>query len=134
MNSERQVSGTILAPVSAGELLDKISILRIKQRRIADPGKRALVEHELALLTELSDGRIPTSPDITRLCDELQQVNEALWDIEDAIRVKERKSAFDDEFITLARSVYQTNDRRAELKRELNLTLGSGIVEVKDYG
>lgn len=134
MISERQVSGTILAPVSTGELLDKISILRIKQQRIADPGKRALVEHELALLTELSDGRIPATPDITRLRDELQQVNEALWDIEDAIRVKERNGAFDEEFITLARSVYQTNDRRAELKRELNLTLGSGIVEVKDYG
>lgn len=133
MQASQQTQHAILAPVSTGELLDKISILKIKADRIADPAKHALVERELALLTDLMADQVPAVPAIEQLCEELRQVNEALWDIEDAIRIKEKNGAFDEEFIALARSVYRTNDRRAALKRALNDALGSEIVEVKDY-
>ena len=133
MASSAQAQRTILAPVSTGELLDKIAILQIKTERIRNPTKRSLAAQELQLLTGLlAEARLASS-EIGRLRTDLKQVNEALWDIEDAIRGKERAGEFDDEFVALARSVYKTNDRRAELKRELNERLGSAIVEVKDY-
>jgi len=125
--------GNILAPVSVGELLDKISILEIKTERIRDPGKRALAAHELAELNHIKGVHVPVNEAVDGHCADLKQVNEALWEIEDKIRLKEKAAAFDDEFIALARSVYRTNDRRAEIKRTLNELLGSAIVEVKEY-
>lgn len=125
--------GNILAPVSVGELLDKISILAIKTERIRDPAKRALAAHELDELSRTRAAHVPVSEAVTRYCDELKQVNEALWEIEDRIRLKEKAAEFDADFIALARSVYRTNDRRAEIKRVLNELLGSAIVEVKEY-
>jgi hypothetical protein len=123
----------IVVPVSPGELLDKITILRIKSERIADAGKRANVVHELDLLSETADDTLPPSGPLDRLVEELQSVNEALWDIEDAIRDCERAADFGPRFVELARSVYVTNDRRAALKRQINELLGSAIVEEKSY-
>jgi hypothetical protein len=124
----------ILAAVSIGELLDKISILKIKSVRVRDPEKRALVEVELSALNQVRADSVPDNAAVTKHCVDLQQVNESLWDIEDEIRAKELAQAFDADFIRLARAVYVTNDRRAAIKRALNESLGSGIVEVKEYG
>jgi hypothetical protein len=119
-------------PVSPGELLDKISILEIKARRIVAPEQRRFVEHELALLRERWENS-GLNRDLDALLDELRRVNEKLWDIEDAIRESERSKRFDDSFIALARSVYQTNDRRAALKRLIDDRTQSPIREVKSY-
>jgi hypothetical protein len=124
---------TVQVPVSVGELLDKISILEIKLERIADPGKRANVANELTALTEVRDASLTITAPMQAACDSLREVNEALWEIEDAIRDKERERQFDQQFIELARSVYRTNDRRAALKRELNALTGSALIEEKSY-
>jgi hypothetical protein len=123
----------ILVPVSPGELLDKITILRIKAARIADPAKLQNVRTELTLLerTWLDSGA--ALPEIAADEAALQAVNEALWDIEDRIRDKERDGAFDAAFIELARAVYVTNDERAAIKKRINVALGSRIVEEKSY-
>ena len=124
---------TILAPVSAGELLDKISILRIKVVRISDATKRALAQDELRQLDDIAGRCVTSSPQVSRSMADLQSINEQLWEIEDDIRRKEHAGEFDAQFIELARSVYFTNDRRAAIKRTLNQLLGSQIVEVKEY-
>ena len=120
-------------PVSPGELLDKISILRIKSRRIPDAAKVANVRLELELLERIW----ATLGAATRLVasDEqaLQAVNEKLWDIEDRIRDKEAARSFDQDFIDLARAVYHHNDERAAIKKRVNVALGSRIVEEKSY-
>ncbi len=125
--------GNILAPVSVGELLDKITILEIKTERMRDPAKRALAAHELTELNHTKAVHVPVTSAVAQHCAELKAVNEALWEIEDRIRLKEKAAEFDADFIALARSVYRTNDRRAEIKRVLNELLGSAIVEVKEY-
>jgi len=123
----------ILVPVSPGEVLDKITILEIKSERMTDADKLANVRTELALLRD-TWGRAVDEDDVVRdLHRELKEINEALWDIEDDIREKERLRDFDQEFIELARSVYYTNDRRSKVKKQLNLHLGSQIVEEKSY-
>ncbi len=120
-------------PISPGELLDKITILRIKSQRIHDAAKVANVRLELELL----ERTWATLGVATRLVasDELalQAVNERLWDIEDRIRAKEAAGSFDQDFIELARAVYHHNDERAALKKRVNLALGSRIVEEKSY-
>lgn len=131
--AESGAASGILAPVSAGELLDKISILSIKTERIEDVTKRALAAYELMLLDRVRARHVPDSEAVAGLCAELKEINETLWDVEDRLRLKERDGAFDAEFVTLARSVYQTNDRRAAIKRALNDQLGSRVVEVKSY-
>lgn len=124
---------TLSVPVSPGELLDKISILEIKVERIADPDKRHNVERELDLLTGLWHATSLETADVTAKRTELKRINESLWDIEDAIRDCERDGDFGDRFVELARAVYRTNDRRAEVKREINHLLGSNIIEEKSY-
>ena len=122
----------ILVPISPGELLDKITILRIKSARIADQAKLANVRIELELLEDTwheARGEANVAADERAL----QAVNERLWDIEDRIREKEGRRAFDQEFIELARSVYIENDRRAALKKRINLALGSRLLEEKSY-
>jgi len=123
----------ILVPVSPGELLDKITILRIKSARMSDPGKLANVRVELDALERT--WRDSGAADAASKDDEmaLQQVNEALWEIEDLIRDKESAQQFDSRFIELARSVYTTNDERAAIKKRINSALGSRIVEEKSY-
>ena len=124
---------SIMAPISAGELIDKITILRVKAARIGDPAKEANVRKELAMLEALADEALPKTPEIERLTAELSQVNIALWDIEDGKRDCERRGDFGDRFVQLARSVYVENDRRAAIKRAINEAAGSDIVEEKSY-
>ena len=122
--------------VSAGELLDKVTILEIKSERIADPAKLANVRRELEILRATWNGSTLSGVEVERVADlvaRLKAVNEALWEIEDGIRRKERDGAFDDAFIALARSVYRQNDLRAALKRDLNGILDSDLVEEKSY-
>jgi hypothetical protein len=122
-----------LIPVSAGELLDKITILRIKSERITDPAKLANIRHELALLDTVRQREGLDRPDVDAVTRELHAVNLRLWDIEDAIREKEAQRNFDDRFIELARAVYVANDERAALKRRINESTGSELVEEKSY-
>ncbi|MBT8058498.1 MAG: hypothetical protein KJO33_02815 [Gammaproteobacteria bacterium] len=123
----------ILVPVSPGEVLDKITILEIKFERMTDPDKVANVRTELELLRETWQKAITDDEVIQRLHDELKKINEALWEIEDDIRDKERVKEFDERFIELARAVYFTNDKRSQIKKQLNLHLGSQIIEEKSY-
>ena len=119
--------------VSAGEFLDKVTILEIKSERIKDQDKLRNVTKELDLLRRTWEASPLNRIDVATLVKKLKAVNERLWDIEDRIRLKEAAQAFDDEFIELARSVYRQNDERAEIKRELNRMLGSELVEEKYY-
>jgi uncharacterized protein YfaS (alpha-2-macroglobulin family) len=123
----------ILVPVSPGELLDKITILRIKAARMTDATKVANVRLELDLLEQT--WRDSGAAIAAVAADEaaLQRVNEALWDIEDDIRDKELAQQFDARLVELARAVYVTNDERAAIKKRINVALGSRIVEEKSY-
>lgn len=123
----------IQVPVSFGELIDKITILEIKSRLISDPAKLTNIHNELNLLNATWSNHHASQTDISKERAHLLAVNETLWDIEDRIRLKEKAQAFDAEFIELARSVYIQNDERAAVKREINLKLGSQLVEEKSY-
>ena len=120
-------------PVSVGEVLDKITILQIKLAHISDAAKRVNVQNELDALLPLVAGDAFTTEQMQGLMAELKSINEALWDIEDDIREKEAAKSFDTEFIRLARAVYVTNDKRAEIKKQINLATGSALVEEKSY-
>ena len=123
----------VTAPISYGELIDKITILTIKSERITDAEKLKNVDTELTALEKVYADCVGNRIDVPRLQALLKTVNEALWDIEDAIRVKEHNKEFDDEFIQLARSVYITNDKRCMIKKEIDKLLGSHITEEKSY-
>lgn len=123
----------IMVPVSPGEVLDKITILEIKSERMTDSQKVANVRVELGLLQKTWAAAIAEDDTIRDLHAQLKEINEALWEIEDDIRDKERAKEFDERFIELARAVYFTNDRRSDVKKKLNLHLGSQIIEEKSY-
>jgi hypothetical protein len=123
----------IQTPVSYGELIDKMTILQIKLQEIRDEAKLANVRNELELLDATWKNDKASQIDIADETSRLLAVNQRLWKIEDDIRMKERAQAFDQEFIELARSVYFENDERAAIKREINLKLGSTLVEEKSY-
>jgi tetratricopeptide (TPR) repeat protein len=123
----------IAIPISAGELIDKVTILRIKSDRFADTAKLRNVRHELSALTAVCDRSVPHSPELDCLTNKLRAVNESLWEIEDAIRCCERQGDFGPRFVELARSVYRQNDRRAVLKRAINELVGSTLMEEKGY-
>lgn len=123
----------ILIEVGPGELIDKITILRIKAERMSDPAKLAHVRHELAVLDAARRAHIPETADLVRLEAALKSVNEALWVIEDDIRQCEAEKDFGAKFVALARAVYKQNDRRAGLKKDINTLTGSPIVEEKSY-
>ena len=123
----------ITTPISHGELIDKITILEIKSEQIADPAKLANVRKELDLLNAIWVADPISAVDIADERTRLKHVNQTLWDIEDRIRLKEKAQAFDAEFIELARAVYFQNDDRAAIKREINLKLGSQLIEEKSY-
>ena len=123
----------ILVPISPGELLDKITILEIKSERIDDPQKVANVGHELGLLSKAWSDSITEDTTISDLHRLLKSINEELWEIEDDIRDEERHDRFGQRFVELARAVYVTNDKRAHAKKDVNLHLGSDIVEEKSY-
>ena len=121
------------APVSPGELIDKLTILDIKARRISDAGKLANVQTELTALNHCWQASPFAAFDISAERTALLAVNERLWDIEDRIRDKERAREFDAGFIELARAVYIENDERAAIKKRINQALGSRLVEEKSY-
>lgn len=123
----------VTVPISVGELLDKITILEIKEERISDPAKLANVRTELAALVGLCDGLDLKGTDLQALVAELGRVNRRLWDVEDRLRNFEREQDFGAEFIRLARTVYRENDHRAHLKRRLNELTGSALIEEKSY-
>jgi hypothetical protein len=123
----------LLTPISYGELIDKITILEIKAVHIRDAAKLANVRTELGLLNATWAAHSASATDIGVERAQLKAVNEALWKIEDDIRLKEKAQAFDAEFIELARAVYFRNDERAAVKKAINLKLGSKLVEEKSY-
>ena len=119
--------------MSWGELLDKITILQIKQALLSDPAKQSNVVRELEALTGAVDAQGALPESIRRVMDDLRTVNKELWRIEDDIRDCERRQDFGAPFVALARAVYHTNDRRAALKRQVNDLMGSDLVEEKSY-
>lgn len=123
----------ILVPTAPGELIDKLTILRLKSEKITDGAKLKNVKHEMAVLSATATDAIEMSDALKALWDALYAVNADLWVIEDDIRAFEAKADFGPGFIALARAVYVTNDERARLKKEINLLLGSQIVEEKSY-
>ena len=123
----------VFIPVAAGELLDKITILRIKAARMSDAQQLAHVRLELGLLEKTWADIGGAAHELAAEEHALQGVNERLWDIEDRIRDREARQLFDREFIDLARAVYVTNDERAAIKKRINLHLGSRLVEEKSY-
>lgn len=119
--------------ISPGELLDKITILQIKADRISDPAKLRNIRSELAFLTAARDRSLLPSERISSLMDELKKVNEAIWDVEDALRNCEREQRFDAQFVEQARSVYRNNDRRAAIKRQINAHYAAQFIEEKEH-
>lgn len=122
----------INVPVSIGEMIDKLSILQVKKTKVQDEKKLEFINKEFELLYNLSSTFL-NNVEIEVIYHELVKVNSALWDVEDNLRIFESEKKFDDEFITLARKVYFTNDERFRLKNEINLISKSEIREVKDY-
>lgn len=123
----------ITTPISAGELLDKITILKIKSEKLTDADKLKNVQTELKALNAVAANAFEFDAPLNALVDQLQDINGQLWGIEDDIRDCERAGDFGPEFIRLARAVYVTNDVRAKLKKDINLLLGSALVEEKSY-
>ena len=123
----------ILAEISAGELIDKITILEIKKEKIVSKDKILEINKELISLNETMKKHIPNQATIKNFKDDLKYINLKLWDIEDGKRLAEKNNLFDDNFIKLARNVYKFNDERARIKLEINKVLGSNIKEVKSY-
>ena len=123
----------ILAEISAGELLDKITILEIKREKITDSEKLKNINKELSSLTKTSDEMIPDKKRIENLVSDLKKINLKLWDIEENKRRAEKEKKFDETFIQLSRDVYKSNDERAKIKLKINDILGSNIKEVKSH-
>lgn len=123
----------ILAEISAGELIDKITILEIKKFKITDKEKLVEIEKELISLNSTMKKFIPDESKIINYKNELKEINIKLWEIEDGKRESEKNNDFGEKFITLARNVYKLNDERAKLKLNINNSLGSNIKEVKSY-
>ena len=123
----------ILSEISAGELLDKITILEIKKEKIKNKEKLDAINKEYLTLNESLKKNLNINSEIKELWSQLKMVNTQLWDIEDAKRLSEKNKKFGDEFIELARNVYKFNDRRAKIKSKINQLTGSNIKEVKQY-
>ena len=123
----------IEVPISVGELVDKVTILSIKSENISDANKRANIRREFDALDSVLKPLLTATPQLASLQAELRTINETLWRIEDDIRDCERSRDFGPRFVELARSVYQTNDRRAATKRKIDELMGSDIVEEKSY-
>lgn len=126
------MTAAIQIDVGVGELIDKITILEIKQGQITLPEKLKNIRHELNLLNQVK-ASLQLSEESARLEKELKTINKKLWDIEDEIRLCESNKRFDEQFIQLARSVYITNDKRCDVKRQINVHHGSQIIEEKSY-
>ena len=121
-------------PISTGELLDKLSILEIKKDKVKDSTKLKNINHEYDLLSNLSKNlKEKDEKSFNSLYEEILKVNKKLWDIEDKIRILESEKRFDEEFISVARSVYFINDDRFDIKKKINETFGSNVAEEKEY-
>jgi len=131
--SVQQKTDIVTAEISIGELIDKITILQLKNKYIKNEAKLKNVRKELAVLCHTLDTKVPKSAKLDELTEKLYNINQELWDIEDDCRDKERNKEFDDEFIQITRSVYITNDKRCAVKRQINELLGSNLVEEKSY-
>jgi len=127
------IATSLLAPIAPGELIDKITILRLKAEKLQRPTALENVRRELKALEMIQETALP-DPRLTPLTEALQDVNRRLWDVEDALRLLEAEHNFGPEFIELARSVYKFNDERAAIKRLINVAYNSPIVEDKSYG
>src|SRR4051794_14912781 len=127
------MAGVIEVPVAIGELIDKLTILEIKIERFVDPGMVKNAAMEYGLLRERRVQSLPQSPILDTLTAKLKAINERIWALENDIREFERNSNFGSEFITVARSIYQTNDERAAVKRQINLEFRSKLIEEKSY-
>jgi len=127
------VTTTISVEISPGELIDKITILEIKLERMGDPEKLKNVAVELEVLSQARAGAMPPSAELDGLTAELKAINAKLWQIEDDIRDCERGGDFGPAFVGLARAVYVSNDTRADIKRRINVLLGSRLIEEKSY-
>ena len=123
----------ILAEISAGELIDKITILEIKKTKITNKDKLIEIEKELLSLNDTMKKFIPNNSEISKFKNSLKDINLKLWDIEDGKRSAEKNNDFGEKFVELARKVYKFNDERAKIKLAINSTLGSNIKEVKSY-
>ena len=123
----------ILAEISAGELIDKITILNIKKEKITNNEKLVEIEKELKSLKDTFNKKIIPNNSLLELMEQLKKINLMLWDIEDGKRNAEKNKKFDERFIELARNVYKLNDERAKIKLKINNLLGSNIKEVKSY-
>jgi predicted nucleic acid-binding Zn-ribbon protein len=119
--------------ISWGELIDKITILEIKERRLRSKESVANVRNELATLRNIVGDTLTKRQDLAALKEQLKSVNETLWEVEDKIRAKEAAKSFDREFVELARSIYMNNDQRGEFKRQINVLLKSKLGEQKQY-
>ena len=129
----RNINMLIKTPISVGELLDKVTILQIKQAHIDDCEKLKHVQTELNQLSKIVEANSLMTPAVKTLMIDLKKINQALWNIEDEIRACEKNKDFSQTFIELARSVYMTNDKRADIKRQINILSGSELCEVKSY-
>ncbi len=127
------LTGTVKVDISAGELIDKLTILQIKAERIGDPSKLNNVQIALRHFSEIRDNALSPSDKLTRLEKRLKALNEKLWDIEDEIRNCEAAKDFGPRFIELARSIYQTNDKRANVKKQIDELFGSTLTDEKSY-
>ena len=126
-------SKKILSEISAGELLDKISILEIKLKKIEDKKSHEEINKEYRILKEAQSLNVEITEKVKNLFNELKKINQNLWEIEDKLRICEKNKDFSESFIELARGVYFNNDRRAKIKSEINKILGSNIKEIKQY-
>jgi predicted nucleic acid-binding Zn-ribbon protein len=124
--------GVVKVELNAGEVIDKLTILRIKQCRVVDRAKLDHVQKELAVLQRARE-KLPSSVELRQLENHLQEINEQIWDVEDAVRMHEREQDFGNHFVQLARSVYQLNDRRAKLKQKISEAAGSSWIEQKSH-
>ena len=123
----------IIVPVSSGELIDKISILKIKKNKITNKSKLRNIKKELFLLNKIYKNNFQKNKKILLYEKKLININKKLWDIEDKIRLLESKRSFNQKFIELARSVYINNDKRSEIKKKINTLTGSDLIEEKSY-
>ena len=123
----------IIVEVSVGELLDKISILEIKQEKIKDPNKLKFIKDEYSILKEQLNTKVKSTDEINKLYKSLKEINSKLWNIEDDKRLCEKEKRFDERFIKLSRDVHFLNDERAKIKSEINTLMNSNIKEIKEY-
>ena len=130
---ELGMTRSIMTEIGSGELVDKITILEIKSDRMSDAEKLKNIRHELSVLSATRDAHLGGINGLDELTADLKAINEALWEIEDDIRACEARKDFGQRFIELARAVYITNDKRAALKKEINLATGTAIIEEKSY-